>query len=57
MAVGFNNTEGKNLVFRDVKTAKGLDLAFYSNKHIKVRASGVVLADGVELTDGVELVD
>ena len=55
MAVGFNNTEVKNVVFRDVVTAKGLDLAFYSNKPIAVRASGVVLADGVKLSDGVKL--
>lgn len=57
MAVGFNNTETKNVVFRDVVTAKGLDAAFYSNKPVSVRASGVVLADGVALTDGVELVN
>lgn len=55
MAVGFNNTVTRNVVFRDVVTAKGLSTAFYSNEPIEARASGVVLAEGVALTEGVDI--
>ena len=57
MAVGFNNCEAKNIVFRDIVTASGLDFAFYSNTPLSVRGAGVVLADGVKLVDGIELLN